>query len=251
MIRLVTFNLRCPAAGDGDNYFPYRLPGILDTLAAQSPDVIGFQEMTDSIFEAMPPMTPAYAYAGTGRNADLTGEGCRVAYRKDRLTLCATDTFWLSPTPLVPGSRYENQSSCPRVCTWVKLWDKAGGGFFYFVNTHLDHESEEARVLGLRLVLDTAEALKRRHDIPLFISGDFNCLPGDRPCRLIAEYGLHDLTAGISGTYHGYSEREDEKIDYLLTDQPRERFAVRKWHKSRFNTYLSDHDVVAADWDIG
>ncbi len=248
MIRLATFNLRCPAASDGENYFPYRLPGILDTLSINKPGIVGFQEMTDASFEAMASMLSDYEFFGHGRNADLTGESCRVAYRKDGFTLCAGDTFWLSPSPRVPASRFEHQSHCPRVCTWVKLFDKESGQFFYFINTHLDHEEEEARVKGLKILLDTAKKLKQAHDIPLFVTGDFNCQPTESTYSLIAKYGLHDLTDGIKSTFHGYGRCENNKIDYILTDQPRERFTVSTWHESPLGKYLSDHDAVVADW---
>ncbi len=248
MIRLMTFNLRYPAPADGANYFPYRLPGIRQLLTAQTPDVIGFQEMTEDAYDAISAILPGYAFAGTGRNADLTGESCRVAYRKDRLTLCATDTFWLSPSPRLPGSRYADQSDCPRVCTWARLYCRETGLFFFFVNTHLDHVSEKARYDGLSLVLKTAARLKREQDLPLFVTGDFNCQPDETTYRLIGEHRLTDLTTPIGSTFHNYG-RCEEKIDYILTDQPAGRFKVFSWRQSDAGAYLSDHDAVAADWE--
>lgn len=249
MIRLVTFNLRYPTANDGENYFPFRLPGIIETIKRESPDVIGFQEMTDDSFRALSPMLPEYDFYGVHRDEDLRGESSKIAYRRDRFMLISADTFWLSPLPRVPGSRYADQSNCPRVCSWVKLYCRDNGQFFYFINLHLDHLSESARYDGLQLVMKTAARLLSEHDIPLFITGDFNCFPEEAPYCLIQEYGFIDLTDGIKGTFHGFGVYEDKKIDYILTNQPRERFLLSLWEKSACGTYLSDHKAIAADWD--
>lgn len=58
-----------------------------------------------------------YYVIGCGRDEKLGDEQVSVAYRRDTVNLISMDTFWLSGEPHVPGSRYDCQSICPRVCT--------------------------------------------------------------------------------------------------------------------------------------
>ena len=58
-----------------------------------------------------------YYVIGCGRGANLRDEQMSIAYRRDRINLISMKTWWLSQTPDVPGSRYEEQSSCPRTAT--------------------------------------------------------------------------------------------------------------------------------------
>lgn len=249
MIKLVTFNLRTPSKQDGANYFPFRLPLIVEKITRERPDAIGFQELKEAGRTALQAMLPEYMFIGLHRNADLTGECCAVAFRRDSLLPCACDTFWLSDTPRIPGSRYADQSDCPRICTWAKFVHRESGAIFILMNTHLDHRAEYARLAGLRLVLETAKTLKADHGAPMFITGDFNCTPEESTYKLINEYGFTDITDGLGGTYHGFGQATPEKIDYILTDLPRERFKTSLWTDERDGLYLSDHHAIEADWD--
>ena len=249
MISIVSYNIRTQAPIDGINNFPNRVPLINETLHAKSPDIIGFQEMKPQMLDAVRAMLPDYTFAGTGRGARLDDESNNIAVKTERFTVCATDTYWLSPTPDIPGSRYEKQSSCPRILTWVRLYDKADGRYIWVINTHLDHQFTEARDAGLKQVLECARGLKRRIDAPLFITGDFNFTPADPEYALLRGCGFTDLTDVLQGTYHGYGTVQNCRIDYILTDQPRERFEVGQWHICRDGVYLSDHDPVFALWD--
>mgnify|MGYP000081460647 CR=1 FL=1 len=58
-----------------------------------------------------------YYVIGCGRGANLRDEQMSIAYRRDRINLISMKTWWLSQTPDVPGSRYEEQSSCPHTAT--------------------------------------------------------------------------------------------------------------------------------------
>lgn len=250
MIQLLTFNLRCSNPSDGINFQPYRMPRMLEKIREARPDVIGFQEMRDDALPLMSTTLTEYMFIGTGRDATYFGESTRIAFRRDKFLMLSMDQFWLSDTPRVPGSRYTvDQSSCPRVCTWVKLFHLPTQQRFYFLNTHLDHVGEDARMRGLQLVIDTAKQLKAQDDIPVIITGDFNFTPDAAPYALIEKNGLVDLTEGMAPTFHGFGRaNESEKIDYILTDCPREQFTVERWHECNDGVYLSDHDPICAKW---
>jgi endonuclease/exonuclease/phosphatase family metal-dependent hydrolase len=119
---------------------------------------------------------------------------------------------------------------------------------FYFMNTHLDHRGDEARMKGLQLVIDVAKKLQAEENLPIFIVGDFNFQPDDAPYALIKENGLNDLTEGMAPTFHGFGLEAKEKIDYILTDLPKDQFTMERWHENNNGVFLSDHDGIVALW---
>ena len=48
-MKIMSFNLRTEARSDGINYFPHRKSRILSAIETESPDLIGFQEATDTM----------------------------------------------------------------------------------------------------------------------------------------------------------------------------------------------------------
>ena len=115
-IKVVTFNLRMNTTRDGINYFFNRAPLILERINEEKPDIIGFQEATQPILEWLKATLTEYTLVGIGRSETFKSEANPIAFRKDRFDLFSFQQFWLSPTPEVPGTRYEEQSTCPRVC---------------------------------------------------------------------------------------------------------------------------------------
>lgn len=137
---IVTFNLRGSWAGDGINAFRHRAGGILDKIDQETPDVMAFQEVSPHIREFLELHLPAYTFIGHGRNADFGGEALAIAVRKSTITLLSCSVFWLSPTPKVPGSRFADQSDCPRIAVSSLLADKQTGLKF-------DHYPAAAKVV--------------------------------------------------------------------------------------------------------
>ena len=70
---------------------------------------------------------PGYTVVGCGRGADYQGEAMTLAVRNETAELLDWRTFWLSPHPDVPGSRYQDQSECPRTCADAILYLRAEG----------------------------------------------------------------------------------------------------------------------------
>ena len=252
MISIVSYNIRYPAKEDGEKRLPFRLNNIIGTIRERRPDLIGFQELLeDESCMRLEQELSEYVSFGYGRGAQNDGETNKIFVRKDAFAVQAYDQFWLSPTPRVPGSRYAQQSICPRVCVWVKLLHKESGKRFYHFNTHLDHESPKARTLGLSGIFDAIREIQKDEDLPAFLTGDFNFSPEESTYALIAENGFIDLTKDIGGTYHDYLRRRDPKqIDYVLCDTP-VTAAMKKWTQGVCEgVFLSDHYPVEADVEI-
>lgn len=255
-IRIITFNLRCDSARqDGDNHFTKRLPLIVEAMASGQPDVMCLQEVTPTMLAALTQTLPDHAFYGHSRGGDyLQDEANPIAIRADRLNLHALDTCWLSPAPRQPASRHAQQSSCPRILTWVRLLDKPSGMVFTVVNTHLDHVSHQAKAAGLAQALQYAADHRAEHGCPVFLAGDFN-FPPDNPLAAMwaaSACPMVDLTAGSGATYHGFGQAKSPvKIDYILADADTAQaheFTLTTWQKSRDGRYLSDHIALCVDW---
>ena len=190
-MKFVTFNIRCDFGQDGANNFIYRRPLILEKIRQEKPDIIGFQEVLPQVAAWLKENLTEYYIAGCGREKDLTGEAMIIAYRKERFQSVSLETFWLSPTPYVPGSRYPVQSMCPRTATDVVFEDMETGKVFRVINTHLDHECAGARKLGLEQILAHLRAEKAFADVPVILSGDFNAEPDSEEMKPLRE------TAGL------------------------------------------------------
>lgn len=255
-IKIVTFNLRCVWDGDGINCFPNRAGGIVDKINTEKPEVIGFQEGTEKNISFLKKALVDYDIFFNQRDKDFGGEGLAIAVRKETVSLLALDFFWLSETPYTPGSRYAIQSPCPRVTQTAILKRNSDNMLFRVYNNHLDHESDEARILGIKQVMDRVTLDREKFDLPLFILGDFNAEPGSKTiefCDTYADTKIVDTTAHIKESFHAFGRLENPiKIDYIYTDAKTAETVteVTPWTEERKGVYLSDHYPICAELEI-
>src|SRR5690606_5517139 len=104
-----------------------------------------------------------------------------VFYREARFALANAGTFWLSDDQDQPGSRTWG-NNLPRICTWVRLLDRANERRFLVFNTHWDHESQPARRRSGQLMAEEVRATAVGE--PVLVMGDFNC--GERDPAMAA-----------------------------------------------------------------
>lgn len=245
-MKLVTFNIRYDCGTDGINNFSCRKPYILETIAREKPDVIGFQEVLPHVAVWLKENLTDYYVVGCPRCEDLTGEQVCIAFRPDKFNLMKMDTFWLSPTPYVPGSRYPEQSICPRTCTEVVLQELSSGKVMRMLNTHLDHEGSLARLLGVRQILNRLDSEEFFPDAPVVLVGDLNAEPDGPEMELLAA-NLRNLTEGIGITFHNYNRDHQCSIDYIYTRGGIEASGPRKWENCWNGVYLSDHYPISCE----
>lgn len=248
-MKVVTFNIRGDFGVDGENDFCFRKPLILKKLAQEQPDLIGFQEVLPHVAAWMREALTDYCVVGCGREEKLGGEQMTVAFRQDRYNLIEMRTFWLSPTPWVPGSRYANQSRCPRTATELLLLEVATGRVLRVVNTHLDHEGSGARCLGLQQILRHLEEVELFPDAPVILMGDFNAPPDGEEMQVFAQYPAYvNATAGAGVTFHGFMKAEaPAHIDYIFLKGPVKPLSLQKWTDAEKGVYLSDHYPVCVE----
>lgn len=251
-MKFVTFNIRYDSGEDGANNFCYRKPLILQKIAAENPDIICFQEVLPHVAVWLKENLTDYYVIGCPRSETLEGEQVSIAFKKDRLNLMKMDTYWLSETPYVPGSRYPEQSDCPRICNEVVLQDQSTKKVFRLVNTHLDHIGTAARKRGLEQILGALDREVFFPEAPVIVTGDFNAEPDSEEMEIIGKApGFVNVTVGIGITYHGYGDAADqEQIDHIFLKGGIICESVEKWTDVQDGVYLSDHYPVCATLTI-
>lgn len=258
-IKVVTFNLRMNTMNDGINYFFSRSPYILKRIKKEDPDIIGFQEATREIHEWLLANLSEYTIVGIGRESDFGGEANPIAFKKDKFDLFDFTQYWLSPTPEVPGSRYEHQSRCPRVSVSVKLIDRETKKIVRFYNTHLDHVDSEARLLGIRQILDQIDHDYQKSPHPVILTGDMNASPEEISMLAVTEFEttrLVDAAGDVKRSFHAYhggSPYEGNggaKIDYIFTDLVDSPIHCSVWDEVNQGIFLSDHYPIMAELDL-
>ena len=252
-MKIVTYNIACGWSWDSINSMQHRIGMIWEKIRTEKPDVIAFQEIVPIARDCLEDMFHDYMFLGHMRGADYDGEGLFTAIRRDAWELLAYDTFWLSPTPYVPGSRYENQSECPRICVVTAVRNKKTGERIRLYNLHLDHISDEARVEGMGCILGYMHDIEEKNPMESILLGDFNARAGSNTIALCKNYPyrhLTDATSDLAATFHNFGSAAT-KIDYMfVTDGllSRAKKAV-VWDDVHKGIYLSDHYPVAVEFE--
>ncbi|MBE6726622.1 MAG: endonuclease/exonuclease/phosphatase family protein [Ruminococcaceae bacterium] len=257
-IRVFSFNIWTDnCQGTGPRRFSSRSKLILDEFLPYEPDLIGFQETQPPQRQWLIDNFTDFEVCGIGRDRDLLGESNVVLYRKSRFDLVFLETFWLSDTPRIPGSRFStDQSDCPRICTCTTLRERESGKCLRHYNTHLDHVGAFAQAQGISLILNRIASDYAENPLPIVLTGDFNVTPDSLVYKSVVTFGgcgapLADATADVGGTYHGFKKDwPGSKIDYVFTTlpfDPSKSFAAKN---ERDGLTFSDHYPVCADLEF-
>src|SRR5574343_133370 len=256
-LSVATFNIRLDVASDSPNHWKNRKEKVVSQVLFHQWDVLGVQEALPNQVADLKALLPAYGFTGVGReDGDNKGEFSGIFYKKEKLELLASETFWLSLTPAVPGSKSWD-AAITRIVTWAKFKHKKSGKIFYHFNTHFDHIGQEARRQSAHMLLQKVNSIAGN---PAAINtGDFNAQPKDEPIRIIVDetnpLHLTDAKAlsqnghyGPVGTFNGFGpkEKDEAPIDYI--------FMKGKWQVLQHATisqtwggrFASDHFAVMA-----
>ncbi|MBQ3957001.1 MAG: endonuclease/exonuclease/phosphatase family protein [Clostridia bacterium] len=241
----------------GRGSFAARIPLFREKFLAYKPDLIGFQETMPYQRQWLMDNLEGFEVVGVGRGKNYDNESNVIAYRKDRFDLVFLETFWLSDTPRIPGSRFStDQSDCPRICTCTTLRERESGRCLRHYNTHLDHVGAFAQAQGISLILNRIASDYAENPLPVVLTGDFNVTPDSLVYKSVVTFAgcrepLKDVTADVGPTFHGF--RKDwpgSKIDYVFTTLPcdaSKSFAARN---ERDGLPFSDHYPVGADLEF-
>jgi endonuclease/exonuclease/phosphatase family metal-dependent hydrolase len=190
-LKVMTFNLRGSYFEiDGDNFWDYRADLNIRTLHKYMPDIISFQEFQQGNLEVYHHYLADYDYHLGLVTIDDSEFGMynAIYWRRERFLPLDSGGFYLSPTPDEFSNGWD--SALIRACNWVKFRDAWTNTEFIYVNVHLDHLGETARVEGSKLVVSKIADI--RDDLPVIITGDFNSRAWASP-----DEDLTNLPAGV------------------------------------------------------
>jgi endonuclease/exonuclease/phosphatase family metal-dependent hydrolase len=252
-LTVMSFNIRYGTANDGENRWEARRSFLFDVLREQDADVIGLQEALDFQIDEILAAVPVYAVVGVGRDDGARkGEYAAILFRRDRLQVAASGTFWFSDTPdTVASTSWGNRIT--RICTWTRFIDRDGRVFWVY-NVHLDHESQPSREKSVALLRQRIDARASSGE-PALVIGDFNVGESNPALRALTGDGafvdtfrvLHPDEETV-GTFTGfrYGRVDGEKIDYIFAPPGTKVLSAAIVRAARGGRYPSDHFPIVA-----
>jgi endonuclease/exonuclease/phosphatase family metal-dependent hydrolase len=249
-LRVMTYNIRYDNPQDGINAWPNRKQKVADLIRKYDPDLIGLQEaMHHQILDLLHAL-PEYAFVGVGRDdGKQKGEYSPILYKKSKFRILKQNTFWLSETPAVPGSKSWD-AAITRVATWACVKDLSTGKRFFAINTHFDHIGQEARTNSAKLIAKNIAQLSDGN--PVVMTGDFNCTREEPPYQALMsnpEIKLIDTaTPNALGTYCTFETNVACKpIDYVFHSSKMSSQNYRVITDNDGKYYPSDHLPVVVE----
>ncbi len=257
-LTVMTYNLRF-ASPKPPNAWPQRRPLMAELVQKLAPDVFGTQEGIYGQLQDLGADLPGYQWIGMGRDGGSRGEFMAVFYRTARLEPLEFDHFWLSDTPEVMGSKTWGPKLA-RMVTWVRFRDRQTKQEFIFVNTHFDHQVQEAREKSAQLVRERIATFNAK--LPVLLVGDFNAAAGrNKAYTMLTEdkfftdtwpNARERVNEGI-GTFNEFKavQKDGARIDWILCrgEVTAERIEIVTF--SREGQFPSDHCPLIARLRLG
>ncbi|MBL0743394.1 endonuclease/exonuclease/phosphatase family protein [Chryseolinea lacunae] len=244
-VKVMTYNIRLDTPVDSVNQWPKRAHKVYDLIKKYDPDVLGVQEAIHHQLMGIVENVPAYGYVGVGRDDGKTkGEYSALLYKKDKFEVIDHNTFWLSETPDVAGSKSWD-AAITRVASWAILKDKKTKKEFLVINTHFDHIGKEARKNSAALLKKKAAALRK--NLPVILTGDFNCTREEPPFAVMADPTdislLDTAPKEAPGTFCGFKvgAMKCNPIDYIFYTKPWTPSGYKAIDDNDGKYYPSDH----------
>jgi endonuclease/exonuclease/phosphatase family metal-dependent hydrolase len=263
-VTVMSYNIRLDTKADGVNQWGNRIEKVSDLIKKHNPDLLGVQEALHNQMMDLQKNLPDYQFVGVGRDdGKEKGEYSAIFYKKDKFDVLNQNTFWLSETPEVPGSKSWD-AAITRVVTFATLKEKSTGKSFIYANTHFDHIGKEARKQSANaikyMLLGFIKGYtndKSEKEIPILVSGDYNSEPKDEPYLNMINGQQLVLTdarpaSDLTGTFCGFEvgKIECRTIDYIFysAQWKASNYKVIQDHDGKF--YPSDHLPVMATFTL-
>lgn len=246
--KIMSLNLLTSGANiPGNPPFNIRITAIKSMLEEYAPDIIGVQELTDSMFPYLKDILNKYAIFGESRHSLLSDEYSSILFNKDKYELIEGKTLWLSDTVTKKGSKYL-LSQFPRIVTYVYLKDKLTNKTFTVFNTHLDANFPFIRTKQA-IILSKIIHKYQQGDFTL-LCGDFNCTRLSPALRLLSKR-LKDLSYDEMGSTLrgnvGSLLYKHLPIDHIFISDNLSIDEVNKITSSYNTIYPTDHYPVIAN----
>ena len=246
--KIMTYNIRLDVEVDGENDWTHRKDFFTSQIQFYEPDIFGVQEAKPNQITDISNALLQYSCLGIGREGIGKGESSNIYFKKERFSVIASNTFWLSETPNEISKGWD--AAFNRVCTYALFKELKTNKRIWVFNTHLDHVGEVARTKGIALIVSKIKELNIKN-YPVIFMGDFNSTPDSE--RIIALKNVmndsrtisKNAPFGPSGTFNGFKHNEPvtELIDYIFISKNK-KISVNKYavlSDSKNLKYPSDH----------
>ncbi len=249
-LRVLTYNVRYPAKGDGPDLWDLRKDLFIRSIQHANADFIGTQELFELQGKYIVEKLPEYAWFGLSRQGNHEDEHMGVFYRKAKFKVLESGNFWLSPTPdVVMSSAWD--MSLPRMVTWGLFEIQSSKRKFYLINTHFPHrrQDDNARLECAKVL--AAFLAKLPPGIPAVLTGDFNTDASGTAFDLLTKTLKDAKPANAGGTFHGFKGTPGEgRIDWILYGGPLDFKGAEILTFNENGRYPSDHFPVVAAFSV-
>lgn len=178
-LSVMTYDLRLDNPMDGRNQWMNRKGNVATLIRKYQPDVVGVQDALHHQLRDLMIDLGQYTYFGVGEeDGNERGSYNAIVYKKDKLQVLSSGTFWLSSSPDVPGSKSWNEVHAYSA-TWIKFKRTDNGATFIIINTQFDSQSATAQAKSVDVV--KKKVLQLAGKLPYIITGDFNMERTDDP----------------------------------------------------------------------
>lgn len=255
-ITVMSYNIRYDNPGDGVNAWPNRKDKVAEMIDSRySSDIVGLQEVLFHQLKDLQERLPDYNWVGAGRDdGHRKGELSPIMYKTDMFELIATNTFWLSENPQMPGSTSWD-TAITRIVTWAKFKDRRNDKEFYVMNTHFDHRGDVARIESAKILSKKVSDFD--NDLPIIITGDFNVNERSKAYEIMTETeGIYDARyisesghEGPTTSSNNWEEMRgpESRIDYIFVNQHVNVHTHRILDDKYDGRFPSDHLPVVAE----
>ena len=236
--RVMTYN-------DGDNSTT-KVSQISDIINDYKPDLVGMQEVQGKHVNTSGQYYQKYLpdYGIVYYSHGDYEYGAPILYLKSKFTLVESGTYWLSDTPN-QVSKYSD-SDYVRSCVWAKFKDKATGGEFVMINTHIDYVAT-ANIKQVKKLLELTA--NKFEDLPLIYTADWNMYRTSAGYKAMNAAGFESTEASGAGAYKTSTFPNGvEAIDFCFVKS--EDFKTVSYKVINDHEYCdtaSDHYPVVSD----
>ena len=219
-LRIMSYNIRLDVPSDGINQWNYRREGLVSLVQEEKPDVFGIQEGLPHQVSFLSQQLEGYSMIGKGRDGGNNGEYSAIYYKKNKLKLLKSETFWLSETPKKPSVGWD--AALNRIVTYGVFSTVNSNKKIVVYNTHFDHIGKQARENSAKLIVHHIKANNFTKE-QLVVMGDLNAVPKEAPIKLLSNH-LEDAFTSTPvknpiGTFNAFNIQSKlvRRIDYVFT----------------------------------
>lgn len=252
-VKIMTYNIRLDHPVDGVNQWPLRKDKLFQLIVNEAPDVLCIQEGLPHQVKELKKGLVNYVFVGVGReNGKNKGEYSAIFLLKTKFKIVSQNTFWLSPTPTIPGSKGWD-AAITRICTYAEVLYGPEKKRFFIFNTHFDHMGEVARQESSKLILAQMASICK--GAPILFTGDFNAEPYSKALETLLASNYPKFTdnhvdseAYPNCTFTGFEVNSGtcKRIDYVLSDMNFIPTSYKIISTNNGKYYPSDHLPVVA-----